>query len=62
MPFVSKAQQKFLHANPDKIGGKEKLKEWDDATDFSTLPARKKPGPKPKSKPTKRLRHTTLAR
>ena len=43
MPFVSRAQQKFLYANPDKIGGKEKLKEWAQDTDFSKLPEKKKP-------------------
>lgn len=28
MPFQSKAQQRFLEANPEKVGGKAKLKEW----------------------------------
>lgn len=42
MPFRSKAQQRFLHAHPEKVGGKAKLKEWDAATDFSSLPERKK--------------------
>ena len=42
MPFASKAQQRFLHAHPEKVGGKAKLKEWDEATDFKTLPARRK--------------------
>ena len=41
MPFKSKAQQRFLHAHPEKVGGEAKLKEWDDSTDFSTLPNRK---------------------
>ena len=41
MPFKSKAQQRFLHAHPEKVGGADKLKEWDSATDFSTLPERK---------------------
>jgi hypothetical protein len=31
MPFVSKAQQGYLHANPEVLG-KEKLKEFDEAT------------------------------
>jgi hypothetical protein len=43
MPFQSVAQQRYLHAHPDKVGGKEKLKEWDSATNFSTLPDRKSP-------------------
>lgn len=42
MPFASKAQQRFLHAHPEKVGGTAKLKEWDEATDFKHLPARKK--------------------
>jgi hypothetical protein len=41
MPFASKAQQRFLEANPDKVGGKAKLREWEQATDFKKLPARK---------------------
>jgi hypothetical protein len=47
MPFVSKAEQRFAHANPEKFGGKKGLAEWDAATDFKTLPERKaKPRPK----------------
>lgn len=42
MPFQSKAQQRFLYAHPDKVGGKEKLAEWSNATDFKTLPEKKK--------------------
>lgn len=42
MPFESKAQQRFAYANPEKFGGKEKLAEWSSATDFSTLPEKKK--------------------
>jgi hypothetical protein len=38
VPFKSKAQQRFLHAHPEKVGGEGKLKEWDEATDFSHLP------------------------
>jgi hypothetical protein len=41
MPFKSKAQQRFLYAHPDKIGGKDKLAEWSSATDYSQLPERK---------------------
>lgn len=41
MPFKSSAQQKFAYANPEKFGGKKGLKEWSNATDFSSLPARK---------------------
>ena len=41
MPFASKKQAAFAHANPDKFGGEAKLKEWDDATDFSAIPERK---------------------
>jgi hypothetical protein len=42
MPFESKAQQRFLYAHPEKVGGKEKLKEWSSSTDFSKLPEKKK--------------------
>jgi len=42
MPFQSKAQQRFAYANPDKFGGKEGLKEWSSATDFNSLPEKKK--------------------
>ena len=38
MPFKSTAQQGFLEAHPEKIGGPEKLKEWEASTDFSQLP------------------------
>ena len=41
MPFESKAQQRYLYAHPEKVGGKEKLKEWSSATDFSNLPEKK---------------------
>lgn len=37
MPFKSVAQQHFLEAHPDKVG-KAKLKEWEGATNFSSLP------------------------
>lgn len=42
MPFESTAQQRFLYAHPDKVGGKEKLAEWSRATDFKNLPERKR--------------------
>lgn len=42
MPFQSKAQQRWAYANPQKLGGKEKLKEWSNATDFAKLPEKKK--------------------
>jgi hypothetical protein len=41
-PFASIAQQKFLHAHPDKVGGKEKLKEWDSASKGRSIPKRVK--------------------
>lgn len=44
MPFASKAQQRFLHAHPEKVGGVSKLKEWDAATDFKHLPERRVAG------------------
>ena len=42
MPFQSKAQQRFLYAHPEKVGGKAKLAEWSAATDFKSLPDKKK--------------------
>jgi len=42
MPFQSKAQQRFLYAHPEKVGGKEHLKEWASKTDFSHLPNKAK--------------------
>ena len=45
MPFKSAAQQRFAYANPEKFGGKEKLAEWSAATDFKTLPEKKKKAP-----------------
>jgi hypothetical protein len=41
LPFESTAQQGFLEAHPEKVGGRAKLKEWEKATDFSHLPERK---------------------
>jgi hypothetical protein len=40
MPFVSQAQAAFLEHHPEKIGGKEKLKEWENATRGKHLPFR----------------------
>lgn len=40
MPFESTAQQRYAYAHPEKFGGKEGLKEWSSATDFSKLPAK----------------------
>lgn len=31
-PFHSKAQRRFAHANPEKFGGKEGIKEWEEKT------------------------------
>ena len=39
-PFASKAQQRFMYANPD-ILGKKGLKEWSSKTDFKSLPQHK---------------------
>lgn len=41
-PFASIAQQRYLHAHPEKVGGKTALDEWDAATDFKKLPKRAK--------------------
>ena len=47
MPYTSKAQQAFFHANPDKVGGAAEVHKWDQATKhkkggFKSLPKRKK--------------------
>lgn len=42
MPFESKKQAAFLHAHPEKVGGEAALKEWDQATNWNSLPERKK--------------------
>jgi hypothetical protein len=41
MPFKSKAQQKYLYAHPEKVGGFSKLEEWAKGTDFRHLPKKK---------------------
>jgi hypothetical protein len=47
MPFASKSQQKFMHANPDVLGPKA-LQEWDQSTKkkkggFAKLPEKAHP-------------------
>jgi hypothetical protein len=41
MPFKSKSQQRFLEAHPEKLKGK--IKEWEQATNFKTLPEKVRP-------------------
>jgi hypothetical protein len=43
-PFVSAAQSRLMHARPELIGGKAKLKEWEHATDYKHLPEHVKKG------------------
>jgi hypothetical protein len=40
MPFLSKAQQRWGHspAGVKALGGKDKVAEWDSATNFGKLP------------------------
>lgn len=40
MPFLSKAQNSFAHtpAGERAFGGPAKVKEWEQATDYSNLP------------------------
>jgi hypothetical protein len=40
MPFKSKTQQRFLEAHPEKLKGK--IKEWESATNFKSLPEKVK--------------------
>lgn len=63
MPFESDAQARRAHTpeGTKALGGPDKVKEWDDATDFENLPKRKKRTPK-KSKPPVIYRHTTTPR
>lgn len=48
-PFKSKKQERFLAANPKKIGGWSQFEEWAHATDQKKLP-KKAPKKKGKSK------------
>lgn len=43
MPYTSKAQQRWAHTSEgtQALGGAAKVKEWDAATNFKNLPARK---------------------
>jgi hypothetical protein len=41
IPFKSKSQQRFLEAHPEKLKGK--IKEWEQATNFKTLPEKVRP-------------------
>lgn len=42
MPFKSKAQERFLAAHPEKIGGWSQFEEWARATDQKKLPKKVK--------------------
>lgn len=65
MPFASLAQEGYAHEHPEKFGGEEVVKEFDEATKGRKLPKRKHPKPKPAEpelKPTVRMRHTAHPR
>ena len=53
MPFVSKKQERFAYANPEKFGGESGLAEWSKATDQSSLPEKKTKAKKFNYAPTK---------
>lgn len=57
MPFESKDQNAWAHtkAGTEALGGEAKVKEWEQATDYSNLPKRKRAK---KTKPVVRMRHT----
>lgn len=38
MPFKSHKQARWAFANPQRLGGHEKVMEWAKETDFSSLP------------------------
>lgn len=63
MPFESDAQNAWGHTPEGEkaLGGPEKVKEWEKATDYAHLPKRKKKAPKAK-KPPVIYRHTTTPR
>jgi hypothetical protein len=46
VPWKSKAEARWGHSPSglEALGGEEAVKEWDDATDFSHLPKKKKKG------------------
>jgi len=58
MPVVSKAEQRFVYANPEKFGGKKKVEsEWaQHGAAFRALPERVA------KKPEKLKRHVTRPR
>ena len=43
MPFASKAQSRWAHSPSGlrALGGRQKVAEWDQSTDFSNLPEKK---------------------
>jgi hypothetical protein len=60
MPFKSDAQNAWAHtpAGTKALGGKKKVKEWERATDYSSLPEHVGDH----KKPQKMLRHVTRPR
>lgn len=40
MPYKSKAQRGYFHANPEKVGGKKVVEEWDKASKGKKLPGK----------------------
>lgn len=52
MPFVSKKQNAWAHtpAGTKALGGKKKVKEWEQSTDYAKLPERTKKSKKRLSK------------
>lgn len=42
MPFASKRQGRYFFANPEKLGGIEKVMEWAHATNYNAIPERAK--------------------
>ena len=65
MPFESKVQNAWAHTKKgtEALGGPEKVKEWEQATDYSNLPKRKKhPKTKAPAAPVQRMRHTAQPR
>lgn len=43
MPFDSKRQSRYFFANPEKLGGIDKVMEWAHATNYNAIPERARP-------------------
>jgi len=56
MPFDSKRQSRYFFANPGKLGGLKKVKEFAHATDYAHLPERASKRKPPVGPPHRRMK------